>query len=63
LWRPCVPVRKGRMMMMMMMMVMMMMVMMMMVMMMMMIMIMGVVGMLRKDRGKDRSEEKTRKKM
>jgi len=42
---------------------MMMMVMMMMMMIMIIIMIMGVVGMLRKDRGKDRSEEKTRKKM
>jgi hypothetical protein len=41
LWRPYVPVRKDRMMMMMM---------------------MGGVGLLRKDRGKDRSEEKTRKK-
>jgi len=57
LWRPYVPVRKDKMMMMMMMVVIM-------------ITIMttttttttGVVGILRKDRGKDRSEEKTRKK-
>jgi heme/copper-type cytochrome/quinol oxidase subunit 2 len=57
LWRPYVPVRKDKMMMMMMMM---------MVIMMIMITIMttttGVVGILRKDRGKDRSEEKARKK-
>jgi len=53
LWRPYVPVRKDRMMMMIMVMIMMIM----------MLMMMGVVGMLRKERGKDRSEEKTRKKM
>jgi len=57
LWRPYVPVRKDRMMMMMIM------VMIMMIMMLMLLMMMGVVGMLRKERGKDRSEEKTRKKM
>ena len=62
MWRPYVPVRKDKMMMMMMMM--------MVVIMMIMITIMttttttttGVVGILRKDRGKDRSEEKARKK-
>ena len=57
MWRPYVPVRKDKMMMMMMMVVIMMI----------MITIMtttttGVVGILRKDRGKDRSEEKARKK-
>ena len=51
LWRPYVPFRKDRVMMMMAVKIMMMMVM------------MGVVEMLRKEKGKDRSEEKTRKKM